>query len=103
MKKLFAILAVAGLVLAAGSTLGCEMFSGGATKEKIEELEGKIENLEDDLNAYIEAHKWLQMEYYEHLEEYHGEEPPPPPPPTSSGGGSSGSSGGGTTEPPTLK
>lgn len=97
MKKLLAILAVAGLVLAAGSGLACQKMGGGGDdemKETIADLEDMIEMLEDDVEALSTSLTELQDEYDEHLEEFHGEKPAPRPPVTGGGG-----SGGGEKPP----
>ncbi|MBA7609041.1 hypothetical protein ES703_16227 [subsurface metagenome] len=84
MKKLFAILAIAGLVMAAGTVLGCGKVGGGS--EVIVDLQDRVETLEADVEAVIVTLTELQDEYDEHMEEFHGKKPPERPPIRTGGG-----------------
>lgn len=87
MKKLFAILAIAGLVMAAGTVLGCGKIGGGAaTSEVIVDLQDRVETLEADVEAVAVTLTELQDEYDEHMEEFHGKKPPERPPIRTGGG-----------------
>lgn len=101
MKKLLGIMLIAGLVMAAGAGLSCKAFGGGgAANEELEALKDKVEQLQDDLDSYVEAQKMLQEDYYKHMDEFHGEKKP-----ASTGGGGTRPStgGGGAVRPPTSK
>jgi len=88
MKKLFAILAIAGLVIAAGTVLGCGKMGGGAGgSEVITDLQDRIETLEADVEAVAVTLTELQDEYDEHMEEFHGTKPPERKPVVTGGGG----------------
>lgn len=84
MKKLFAILAIAGLVMAAGTVLGCGKVGGAA--EVITDLQDRVETLEADVEAIAVTLTELQDEYDEHMEEFHGTKPPERKPVVTGGG-----------------
>lgn len=74
MKKLFPILAIAGLVLVAG--LSCAKMGGGAGgSEAITDLQDRVETLEADVEAVAVTLTELQDEYDEHMEKHHGTKP----------------------------
>ncbi len=75
MKKLFSILAIAGLVIAAGTVLGCGKI-GGEGSEVITDLQDRVETLEADVEAVSVTLTELQDEYDTHMEEFHGTKPP---------------------------
>jgi hypothetical protein len=88
MKKLLAILAIAGLVIAAGTVLGCgKMGGGGAGAEVITDLQDRIETLEADVEAVAVTLTELQDEYDEHMEKHHGTKPAERKPVTTTTGG----------------
>lgn len=84
MKKLFAILAIAGLVMAAGTVLGCGKVGGAA--EVITDLQDRVETLEADVEAIAVTLTELQDEYDEHMEEFHGKKPAERKPVVTGGG-----------------
>jgi len=86
MKKLFAILAIAGLVLVAG--LSCGKIGGGAaTSDVIVDLQDRVETLEADVEAIAVTLTELQDEYDTHMEKQHGTKPAERKPVTTGGGG----------------
>ncbi|MEA3310850.1 MAG: hypothetical protein U9Q76_01390 [candidate division WOR-3 bacterium] len=85
MKKLFAILAIAGVVIAAGAVLGCDKI-GGVDSEVITDLQDRVETLEADVEAVAVTLTELQDEYDEHMEEFHGTKPPERKPVVTTGG-----------------
>lgn len=84
MKKLFPILAIAGLVLVAG--LACGKIGGGGGSEAITDLQDRIETLEADVEAAAVTLTELQDEYDKHMEEFHGTKPPERKPIVTGGG-----------------
>lgn len=98
MNKLFASMAILGLVLIAGLSLGCQKMGGpgGGDVEVITDLQDRVETLEADVEAIAVSLTELQDEYDKHMEEYHGTKPPERPPVRSGGGG-------GGVKPPTAK
>jgi len=85
MKKLFAILAIAGVVIAAGAVLGCGKI-GGEGSEVITDLQDRVETLEADVEAVAVTLTELQDEYDEHMEEFHGTKPAERKPVVTTGG-----------------
>jgi hypothetical protein len=97
MRKLFSIVAIAALVLAAGAGLSCgKIGGGGGGDEVILDLQDRVETLEADIEAIAVSLTELQDEYDEHLEEFHDKKPVERPPIRTGGGG-------GGTKPPTSK
>jgi len=89
MRKLFSIVAIAALVLAAGAGLSCGKIGGGGggNDEVVLDLQDRVETLEADIEAIAVSLTELQDEYDEHLEEFHGEKPVERPPIVTGGGG----------------
>jgi outer membrane murein-binding lipoprotein Lpp len=85
MKKLFVILAIAGVVIAAGAVLGCGKI-GGVDSEVITDLQDRVETLEADVEAVAVTLTELQDEYDEHMEKQHGTKPAERKPVVTTGG-----------------